>query len=187
MQPFQCDICWFRNILNRFPSPTSYQDTKLLAYIRRVNLDLIWSRSEGTSYKAAYKKALKVDLELGLTPRHYVKGPWPLEDSVGFQIAIEIVGASLLDGRNVKDHQQFETIRRIRTMHQHMYESGPSRGNLVFKKSNKGDVVHTSQCRTNSLFFTRFMEGCLRRMGKEVRSDLALDSDILQCIELSQQ
>ena len=98
---------------------------------------------------------------------------------MGFQVAIEIVGASLLEGNNVKSYQQFDTIRRIRTMHQHMFESGPDKKNIVFKKSNKGDVLHTSQCPTNSLFFTRFMEGCLKRMGKEVKSDLALDSDIL--------
>ena len=168
--------------MQRFPSSSSYKDTKLLAYIRRVNLDLIWSRSEGTSYMSSYKKALKIDMELGLTPTHYMQGPWPLKDEVGFQVAIEIVGASLFEGNNVKSYQQFDTIRRIRTMHQHMFESGPDRKNIVFKKPNKGDVLHTSQCPTNSLFFTRFMEGCLKRMGKEVKSDLALDSDILHCI-----
>ena len=75
MQPFQCDTCWFRNIMQRFPSSSSYKDTKLLAYIRRVNLDLIWSRSEGTSYMSSYKKALKIDMDLGLTPTHYMQGP----------------------------------------------------------------------------------------------------------------
>ena len=182
MQPFQCDICWFRNLQDRFPSTKSYTDTKLLAYIRRVNLDLLWSRSQITSYMSQFRKALKVDLELGLAPKHYPKGPWPLRDDVGFQVALEIIGASVLSGKTSKTYQQFDTIRSIRTMHQHMYESGPSRSNLVFKKSNKGDVIHTSQGPTNSLFFTRFMEGCLKRMGKEVKSDLALDPSILHLI-----
>ena len=182
MQPFQCDTCWFRNLQNRLPNNKSYTDMKLMAYIRRVNLDILWSRASTTSYMSQYKKALKVDLDLGLIPKHYPKGPWPLKDDVGFQIALEIVGASLLSGKTSRKYQQFDTIRSIRTMHQHMYESGPCRGNLVFKKSNKGDVIHTSQCPTNSLLFTRFMEGCLKRMGKEVKSDLALDPSILHLI-----
>ena len=42
--------------------------------------------------------------------------------------------------------------------------------------------MHMSACPTNSLFFTRFMEGCLSRMGQDVRSDLALDPRILHHI-----
>ena len=182
MQPFQCDQCWFRNLQGRYPVYGSYKDTQLLAYIRRVNLDLIWSRAETTSYMSPFRKALKVDQALGITPTHYPQGPWPLGDEVGFKVALEIVGVSLLPGTTSKDYQQFDTVRRIRTMHQHMYESGPFRGSLVLKKTNKGDVLHTSNCPTNSLFFTRFMEGCLKRMGKEVKSDLALDPEILHLI-----
>ena len=50
------------------------------------------------------------------------------------------------------------------------------------KKSNRGDVLHTLQCPTNSLFFTRFIEGLLKRMNKMVWSDLALDPRILHII-----
>ena len=182
MQPFQCDTCWFINLKKRFPSQGSYKDIKLLAHIRRVNLDLMWSRAESTNYIAAFRKSVKMSLDLGLEPKHYPKGPWPVGDTVGFQAAIEIVAASVLSGRTFASHQQFDTVRNIRTMHQHIYESGPARGNLVFKKTNKGDVIHTSQCPTNSLFFTRFIEGCFKRMGRDIRSDLALDPDILHLI-----
>ena len=182
MQPFQCDFCWFWNLQKRKPVASSYRDNTLMAHIRRVNLDLIWSRAEGTNYNSSFRKAVKVDMALGLTPSHYPQGPWPVADLVGFQTAIEIVGASLMSGRTSNKYQQFDTVRAIRTMHQHLYESGPDRTSLVLKKLNKGDVMHLSHCPTNSLFFTRFMEGCLNRMGKEVKSDLALDPLILHSI-----
>lgn len=46
--PFQCDLCWFRNLQKRAPNPKSQSDSLLLAYIRRVNLDAFWSRSPKT-------------------------------------------------------------------------------------------------------------------------------------------
>ena len=186
MQPFQCDLCWFRNLQKRDPVSTSYKDSMLLIHIRRVNLDLIWSRSPNTSYVSDFRKANRLSLGLGLTPQHHPQGPWPIADEVGFQVAIEIVAASLLEGITSKTHQQFDSIRSIRTMHQHMFESGPSHDNRVFKDTGdtKGRtvVVRTSQCPTDSLFFTRFMLGCLARMGKEVRSDMALDPEILHLV-----
>jgi len=45
---FQCDLCWFRNIKFRSPSASSQSDQRLLKYIRRVNLDGMWSREPGT-------------------------------------------------------------------------------------------------------------------------------------------
>ena len=43
-------------------------------------------------------------------------------------------------------------------------------------------IVRTSHCPTDSLLFTRFALGCLSRMGREVKSDMALDSVILHLI-----
>ena len=37
--PFQCDLCWFRNIMQRLPYANSQADKRLLVYIRRVSLD----------------------------------------------------------------------------------------------------------------------------------------------------
>ena len=134
---------------------------------------------------AEFRKSIKISLDLGLTPNHYPQGPCPVADEVGFQVAIEIVGASLLKGNTSKTHQQFDTIRAIRTMHQHMYESGPAKDNRVFKttgEKGKTVIVRTSHCPTDSLLFTRFMWGCLARMGREVKSDMALDPAILHLV-----
>ena len=42
--PFQCDQCWFINLTNREPRDQSASDLCLRAYIRRVNLDILWPR-----------------------------------------------------------------------------------------------------------------------------------------------
>ena len=41
--PFQCDWCWFYNLQMREPIQENPQDQKLLSYIRRGNLDVMWS------------------------------------------------------------------------------------------------------------------------------------------------
>lgn len=186
LQPFQCDFCWFENLQGRAPISDNVKDQLLLGHIRRVNLDLFWSRASGTvkSYVSAFRKGIQMDHELGLIPRHPNPGPWPLRDDVGFQVALQIVAASKLAGHNDPVYQQFDTIRRIRTVFAHLFERSceASKDSWVLKKSNKGDVLHTSNCPTNSLFFTRFMEGLLKRMNKDVRSDLALDPAILKLL-----
>ena len=123
---------------------------------------------------------------MGLEPKHFPQGLWRIADEVGFQIEIEIVAASLLEGITSKNYQQFESIRTIRTMHQHLYESGPAHDSRSFKTTGeqhgKTVIVKISHCPTDLLFFTRFMHGCLSRIGKEVKSDMALGPDILHLV-----
>ena len=44
---FQSDVCWFRNLLGRNPGPKSMGDDSLLAYMRRIHLDIMWSLAPG--------------------------------------------------------------------------------------------------------------------------------------------
>ena len=41
--PFQCEFCWFVNIKGKEASVEAPSDRLLMAYIRRVNLDIMWS------------------------------------------------------------------------------------------------------------------------------------------------
>ena len=88
--PFQCDVCWFRSLEKREPRAGSYQDNRILGYIRRVNLDLIWSRAPGTiaSTRDNIKMMLKMWRELGLEIDLLTLGPWSPDDRVGFKIAM---------------------------------------------------------------------------------------------------
>ena len=110
--PFQCDHCWFVNLCRREPNSMSYSDVRLLGYIRRVNLDLMWSRERGTvaNTLAAVNKGRTMSIELGLVPQVFELGPWPLGDDQGFQTAIEMLRASQKKGKNDANYVQFDTV-----------------------------------------------------------------------------
>ena len=68
-------------------------DKRLLGYIRRVNLDIMWSRERSTvgNTLSAVKKARDLSVELGLKPQNLLLGPWPVGDDQGFQVEIEMI------------------------------------------------------------------------------------------------
>ena len=42
LSPFQCDLCWLRNIMHRNLMNGKLSDKDLLIFIRKVNLDMVW-------------------------------------------------------------------------------------------------------------------------------------------------
>lgn len=48
VSPFQCDFCWFINLTGRVFDARRVGDRINLAIIRRVNLDVFWSREAST-------------------------------------------------------------------------------------------------------------------------------------------
>ena len=126
--PFQCDCCWFVNLSKREPREVSESDSRLLAYIRRVNLDMLWSSEEATvgHNLGDLRKATKMSTAVNLIPLFVARGPWPVGDPVGFQVAIEIVRASQEKGRNSTEYVQFDTIRKIRSSYTNAYASSPA-------------------------------------------------------------
>ena len=72
----------------RQPTAMSYSDEHLMGCIRRVNLDLMWSREKGTisNTLAAINKGRTMSIELGLVPQPVKLGPWPLGDGKVFKL-----------------------------------------------------------------------------------------------------
>ena len=180
--PFQCDHCWFVNLKRREPNLEVREDQRLLDYIRRVNLDILWSREGGTvgTNMRQYKKIVKFSEELGLPPYNFKMGPWPVQDNVGFQLAILILRASQEPGRNDKEYVQFDTIRKMRsavsTAHENSYE-----GSYIWStfRSDRGRPLRLSSAETESQLFIKFMRGLELRMGRNVQSNVGLDHNIL--------
>ena len=80
--------------------------------------------------KATWKnlyKGRKISAEFGLPPVDLPVGPWPVADTCGFQIAIEILRASQNPGRNAASYTQFDSVRKLRSAYLTAYESGPKR------------------------------------------------------------
>jgi hypothetical protein len=113
MVPFQCELCHFRNVMNRNPDQARGTDLEILDMMRRANLDAFWSRETstvGSNLREAIRTA-KTSTRLvmpSITPK---LGPWPLEDKLGMAVAIAVLDRSL-DKGVYEDTVQWDTFRR---------------------------------------------------------------------------
>ncbi len=164
---------------------TALSDQRLLGYMRRVNLDMMWSRENSTvsAILGNIRKGKRMSEALNMDPINLVMGPWPLEDKQGFQIALEMLRASQLKGRNADGYQQFDTLRKIRSAYSNIFECGPlvSATGLSFKGSH-GHMVHFSKSELNSVLFRQFIYGLEKRMGRVVIQNIAISVEMLNQI-----
>ena len=178
---FQCDRCWFVNLNKREPRAESLVDALLMPYIRRVNLDILWSRETSTvynNYLVSVKKK-NVSLDLGLPIQFEPRGPWPVDDEQGFQTAVEMVRQSRLAGKNDKAYQQFDSIRKFRSANTNEFASGVAAASEFMLVGDGGRVFRLTSLPTQSRLFAKFMRGCEKRMGRLVKQNKALDVRIL--------
>ena len=170
----------------RSPNIESYADRRLFNLIRRVNLDGMWSRSSSTIANVKYNflRIMKLNVELGLEHNFPEIGPWPVEDNMGFQLAITQLKFSQRSGKNVKTHLQFDTIRKLRTAFNHIHEVS-AEAHLAPIHSFRDTVGRTyvnSNCPTQCRLYTKFVGGMLARMGRQTKPNIALDYKILHMI-----
>jgi hypothetical protein len=169
--PFQCDLCSFRNLTRRNPSSSSPQDDLLLCCIRRANLDAVWGR-ESTTVSATLRGARQLlsfwRIELPS------RGPFPVGDSLGLRVAIGMLIKSLEPGRYSSSYQQFETIQKLRATFSNMHMSSLEGVNNLRTVGGETAKMSLSLLPTNSLWFERFADGCLKRMGQDIRQEWAI-------------
>eukprot|EP00957_Ditylum_brightwellii_P074410 5653569-Ditylum_brightwellii.AAC.1 len=111
--PFQCDWCWFQSINERNPDLHSHSNSHLLRCIRRVNLDICWSRTRSTveATLAGLQKGIRMSNDLGVPSPYPPRGPLPIEYDVDFSVALQIIQASLEPGYYLLSSQTFDTVR----------------------------------------------------------------------------
>lgn len=108
-------------------------------------------------------------------------GPILVEDLFGAGVAITMVLKSLEPGR-YRDHQQFEAIRKLRVGFVNMYMSlqeGSACPRTVGGEKVKQFLTDSP---TQSLWFERFCQGCLRCMGQEVHQDWAIPLTVIHAL-----
>jgi len=181
--PFQCDLCSFRNLTQRNPLRGVPADDLLLCCIRRVNLDAVWGRESATveATLRGVKQLLRLWGGAGLDTVLPPRGPYPVEDSFGMSVAITMVLKSLEPGR-YQEHQQFETIRKLRSTYSNLYM--PSVQGAFSLRTVGGERAkhYLTDSPTQSLWFERFCTGCLHRMGQEVRQDWAIPLPVMHAL-----
>jgi predicted Zn-ribbon and HTH transcriptional regulator len=181
--PFQCDHCWYANIQHREANDWYPSDARQLAYIRRVNLDIFWSREPSTvaSTHNTITRARKCSEDLGLEPIKIHLGPWPVADTCGFQVAIEMLKHSQGQGKNDASYIQYDSIRKARSAYSNVFEGGPVRCLDNRKlKTEKGQMLSFVSGPTDSKLFSMFMMGCEKRMGRFVKQDVGISLPVLQ-------
>eukprot|EP00978_Attheya_sp_CCMP212_P016777 scaffold44249_cov48-Attheya_sp.AAC.1 len=187
MCPFQCDNCHFINIKGRYPVGVPGDDVLKLG-IRRANLDACWSR-ETSTVRANYREANRVFKScalLGTDGGYTSRGPFPVADIFGMEIAAHHLLRSLDVGRNASTIQ-YETMRHLRSHFSNFYHTTPTGVGLSTAGADGSNMFFTNSP-TNSYWFKRFMQGAHRRMGDVWIPDRALTIDkLLKCLELLEE
>mmetsp|Transcript_9798 Transcript_9798/g.14169 ORF Transcript_9798/g.14169 Transcript_9798/m.14169 type:complete len:206 (-) Transcript_9798:1096-1713(-) len=183
MTSFQCDLCVFRNLTGRNPIEHSPRDRLLQCCIRRCNLDALWGRERATvdANRRGVHKLLELWKKVGIIPNLPRLGPYPVEDKLGYSVAIAMLLKSLEEGKYAS-YQQFEVIRSLRSSFSNLYLAsmeGAYCQRLVGRDTTK---LFLTESPTQSIFFERFATGCKRRMGQEVRQDLAISLEVMHAL-----
>lgn len=160
------------NIHKKYPVVTSPSDVRMLKMYRRVNLDIFWSRRPGTvrgivnSLDYIVKTSRMMNMPVPLPAFE----SWGVEDNTGMGLAVVTLQKSLIqDGLNAncKTHLQFDTIRKLRSASNALFESSAFGNDLnTSMKSKRGDTLHIHYGETQSRSFERFMIGMKTRMGQ---------------------
>jgi hypothetical protein len=160
----------------RNPLPNSLKDDLLLCCIRRVTLDSLWGRESQTvsaTLHACHQMVQQLDL-VGLDPQFPSLGPYPIGDSFGVRVAVAMVLKSLQPGRYHGDYQQFETIRKLSAAHSNVYLASLEGAGCLRATGGDRTKQFLNLSPTYSLWFGKFKQGCLRRMGQDVCQNWAL-------------
>lgn len=181
--PFQCNLCTFQNLQCHNPIDDSLTDSMLLCCIRRVNIDALWGR-ESSSVGATLRamgQMVKMWTRVGLAPSFAPLGPYPVEDSFGFSVAIAMVMKSLEPGKYAT-HQQFETIRKLRAAYLNAFMASLAGTSSLRTVGGDRTKYFLTDSPTQSLFFERFSRGCLCRMGQIVKQDWAIPLPVVHAL-----
>jgi hypothetical protein len=165
MCPFQCDDCQFWNRCKRGPSAGNVYDTLRMICICRAILDGFWSRERSTVYSNRREgiRYLLNSERVRETDPYPARGPWPLDDVFGLQMAGGLLLRLLDEGKNAP-RVQFETVRRLRAHLSNFVHATPGGMGAAFI-GEEGGVSAMTNLPTNSMWFRRFMQGMHKRMG----------------------
>jgi len=179
--PFQCDLCHFRNLMDRDPVPGLPQDVRLQKLIRRANLDALWAREPSTVNKTLLlcRQGHGIAASLGFGGKLFrPMGPFPLEDMFGMGAAVVMLQMSLKQGKYAK-HLQFGTVRKFRSAFSNVFHASLE-GQQAAVMARDTKKMFVTKCPTYGEFFERFVRGLHKRMGEIVRPDRAISIEVMK-------
>ena len=78
-----------------------------------------------------------------------------------------------------RNYTQFETLRKLRCAYSNLFHASALGSGSMSTLGRDTAKTFLSACPSHSLWFERFSKGCLRRMGQEVRQDLAISVKVM--------
>jgi hypothetical protein len=125
--PFQCELCHFRNMQGQSPMKGTWvlNDAETIDLIRRVNLDVFWSREPTTIGHNLSKinRMLQISHELGLDkPPVPMLGPWSVEDKFGMGADIVLL-KHYLDPGVTETTVKYNTVQKMKSAFVNLYHA----------------------------------------------------------------
>ena len=167
-------------------SPRSYSniDQRVMALLRRANLDLFWSREATTiaNNLSKVKKVISLWKDRNIYPPLPAITPWKEKDEMGMSTAISMLEYSLEKGR-IAAYVQFDSCRTIRSALSNIYTASAqgNEGRLSFK-STSGSVFHVHDDPRQSVLMERFARGMKARMPVATARNLPLTGPVVKRI-----
>jgi hypothetical protein len=92
---------------------------------------------------------------------------------------------SLKAGKYHKDHQQFDSIRKLRSTFRNVWGASKEEASMSLYLGFDDKKKQTlSSCPTLSDWFSRFALGCKKRMGQDVRPQLGISIEMMHALML---
>ena len=181
MNPYQCEKCQFQNLQQRNPILGHKVDDQLLEALRRIALDVFWSRESSTvrSNLGLVKRAARTEEKYGCVNKIIpAVGPHPLEDRDGIGACLGVLDKSMDKGR-YQPEVQWETFRKMMSALTNIGKVGV--GGLAEAIGVGGrNKAWMSSGSTHKLHFSRFMTGIHKRVGEDVRRDEPVSVGVIQ-------
>jgi hypothetical protein len=186
MVPFECDTCVFRKLFSRELTSTTLDDLKAVAIIRHMILDAFWSRATSTVEANAktIQRGCKLLALIGLEPPYLDPGPLPSFDHCGYGVAAQMLLASQEPGKYSSLYKQFDTIRRFKSAFENQVRASALANSKALAIGDSEGKTYQRICSDpcTSIWFSRFITGCRRRMGQDWRPDEALSPQLIQVL-----
>ncbi len=129
----------------------------------------------------AVDKTLSLLAPFGISPSYLPLGPHPVGDAMGYRVAVAMGLKSTEPGRYA-DHQQFETIRKLRAGFHNVYMASVPGATSLREVGGDRSKHFLNLCDTHSVWFEHFAAGCLRRMGQEIWQDRAISLNVMHAL-----
>jgi hypothetical protein len=184
MLSFECDLCIFRKLCDQHqPDPHSHVDTRFMLTIPGMNLDALWSRASSTVTvnSSVMDRGLQHYKALGLTGPYLEMGPLPYYDHCGYEVALKFLTDSRERGNYQITQKQFDMIRNLRPAYSNQVRaSGRAARHPMALEENQGkNYTWIALYPMASIWFSRFIKGCKRRMGQDCQPSRGISTDII--------